>query len=116
MHVIHVYHTNKKKEYRMKHISFALLASILFIPNINAESTRNVIEISIPVCFGELIDKITILEIKMEQIKDPKKLHNVETELTMLQNILTLLGFMSPELEHLINDLRATNKKLWIIE
>ena len=40
--------------------------------------------ISTPVSFGELIDKITILEIKAEQIRDPAKVANVRTELDLL--------------------------------
>ena len=42
-------------------------------------------EIRVPVSPGELIDKITILEIKSERITDPAKLANVRTELELLQ-------------------------------
>ena len=44
-------------------------------------------KINIPVSVGELIDKITILEIKLERIKDIEKIKNVKKEYTELKNI-----------------------------
>ena len=42
-------------------------------------------EIKVPISPGELVDKITILEIKSARMTDPAKLANVRTELTLLQ-------------------------------
>ena len=49
-------------------------------------------ELKVPVSVGELIDKITILEIKAERISDPAKLDNVRAELALLTEIWGLLG------------------------
>lgn len=57
---------------------------------------------------GELIDKITILEIKSERIKDPEKLKNVNNELEILRK----LEFPTPVKEKL----KYTNTLLWDIE
>ena len=45
-------------------------------------------KINVPISVGELIDKITILEIKSIKIKDPKKKINVEKELNLLRDVL----------------------------
>ena len=67
------------------------------------------------VSVGELVDKITILEIKTERIKDLKKLANVRLELaSLLQTYKTLP--QGPKLERLKADLRNVNEKLWDIE
>ena len=65
---------------------------------------------------GELIDKITILEIKKERIGDAAKLANVRTELDVLNR--TRDGGLSPsgELEKLTAELRAVNETLWEVE
>ncbi len=44
--------------------------------------------VSIDVSFGELIDKITILEIKVSHMQNAAKLHNVQHELNLLKNVL----------------------------
>ena len=43
-------------------------------------------QISVPIAYGELIDKITILEIKSERIRDAAKLANVRVELDLLND------------------------------
>ena len=72
--------------------------------------------VSVPVSFGELIDKITILEIKSERMSDPAKLANVRAELDMLQ--ATWRG--APESRQDVSDgwaaLKAVNARLWVIE
>ena len=45
-------------------------------------------EILVPVSFGEVADKITILQIKIEKIKDPTKLNNINMELQALTSVL----------------------------
>jgi len=68
-----------------------------------------------PISLGELIDKITILELKQEYITDPGKLANVEHELGELNNILGNLLIKIP-LEGERAALKAVNRELWHIE
>jgi hypothetical protein len=72
--------------------------------------------IQIPVSFGELVDKITILEIKSERISDPAKLANVQRELTKLGEVLRPLIAATPALQPVKASLRAINEALWQIE
>ena len=65
---------------------------------------------------GELIDKITILEIKAERIESPEKRANVTYELAVLSNALRAAVEPSKRLTNLTRDLRAVNEKLWDIE
>ena len=72
--------------------------------------------INIPISWGELIDKITILEIKMDRIQDVKKLENINKELQALRLIFDQ-GCSEPEMiGKLKAGLRAVNEKLWEIE
>ena len=73
-------------------------------------------DISIPVSPGELLDKITILEIKAKQISDKKKLSNVESELKLLNQIWQESRFNSKDLQQLKQQLKANNQSLWDIE
>lgn len=72
--------------------------------------------IQIQVSAGELLDKITILEIKNERISDPKKLTNVHKELASLEaeNPFDLNNWT--ELSALLEELRMVNRNLWDIE
>ena len=65
---------------------------------------------------GELIDKITILEIKKVKINDSEKLMNVEKELSSLNNTLKKSISDSYKIQPLIDKLKAVNLKLWDIE
>tara|TARA_B110000967_G_scaffold193249_1_gene220630 strand:- start:14 stop:409 length:396 start_codon:yes stop_codon:yes gene_type:complete len=65
---------------------------------------------------GELIDKITILEIKKEKINDNEKLKDVEKELSSLNNTLKKSISDSYKIQPLIDKLKAVNLKLWDIE
>lgn len=69
--------------------------------------------IAIPVSIGELVDKITILQLKEEFIKDEDKLKNVRHELKQLQGILDRLNL---DCEHEINELRDVNRVMWYNE
>ena len=62
---------------------------------------------------GELIDKITVLEIKSERISDPARLKNVQTELDILQETRNKHVSDLPELEMLTKRLREANLKIW---
>lgn len=65
---------------------------------------------------GELIDKITILRIKSERMTDPAKLHNVRTELTILDAARQAGVPDSAEMRALDAALQAVNADLWVIE
>lgn len=65
----------------------------------------------IPVSTGELIDKITILEIKIEKIKDEDKLDNIKREFNYLNQVINLSNIKS-----LYNELKEINLKLWNVE
>ncbi len=69
-----------------------------------------------PVSPGELIDKITILEIKMEEIRDAEKRLNVEYELKLLTEVLKRDISSSEKLNVLHTELRIINKKIWDTE
>ena len=71
--------------------------------------------IKISVGVGELIDKITILEIKQAKISKPKKLKNINHELSLLNQERSQLG-MKSGLEELEKALKEINQKLWDIE
>ena len=65
---------------------------------------------------GELIDKITILEIKKEKIYDDEKLKDVEKELSSLKGTLKKSISDTYKIQSLIDKLKAINLKLWNIE
>ena len=65
---------------------------------------------------GELIDKITILEIKAQRIADPDKLANVHRELRSLKATREKALDTSPELDEFTAELRRINERLWQIE
>ena len=65
---------------------------------------------------GELIDKLTILEIKTERIDDPGKLANLRIELDALYSARDAHVEPSPKLDALTGELQATNVALWDIE
>jgi len=72
----------------------------------------------IEVSIGEIVDKLTILEIKKENIKDEDKLKNIQKEYDILKDALPIIKKeCSPiEFEILFNQLININKKLWDIE
>lgn len=65
---------------------------------------------------GELIDRLTILEIKLERIRDPAKLKNIRHEHDVSLAALRKAVKGSAELDALHRDLKAVNEKLWVIE
>lgn len=69
-----------------------------------------------PVSIGELIDKITILQIKAERIEDPSKLANVRTELAGLLPLWRPLEDGTPTLATLKDELKAINERMWDIQ
>ena len=73
-------------------------------------------EIQIPISPGELLDKITILQIKSERIDDPAKVANVRTELDMLQKVWRESVTDDDEIRALSAELKSINEALWEIE
>jgi hypothetical protein len=69
-----------------------------------------------PISAGELIDKITILEIKGERIADAAKRANVRAELDALRAVRDRRVPPSAELDRLTAELRRVNERLWRIE
>ena len=65
---------------------------------------------------GELLDKITILEIKKEKIKDEKNLKFINDEYKVLKDELDQNIKSDKKLEKLFQSLKEINSKLWIIE
>ena len=71
-----------------------------------------IIEISV----GELLDKISILEIKKQRIKDPNKLKFISDEHLILKEQLDKNVKSDEKLEILFQSLKEINSKLWVIE
>ena len=72
--------------------------------------------IEVPVSFGEVLDKITILEIKSERIKDEAKLKNVRLELDELSATWNEAVTDQSAITDLRKQLKAVNEELWVIE
>jgi len=74
-------------------------------------------EIKVEISCGELIDKLTILSIKSEKIKDKEKLENVQHEFKVLNEISQKLKSLNPdEFDNFFKKLRKINLSLWDIE
>jgi vacuolar-type H+-ATPase subunit I/STV1 len=73
-------------------------------------------EILIPISPGELLDKITILQIKSERIGDPAKVANVRSELDMLQQVWDESVGEDEQIRALGAELKSINEALWEIE
>lgn len=72
--------------------------------------------ILVPVSWGELLDKITILEIKDERIADDAKRANVGRELAALNQVVDDAGSLPDAARPMIDQLRTVNAALWDIE
>ena len=70
----------------------------------------------IPISWGELFDKITILQIKFENLQDNNALKNVKREYDQLYSIFDKVFFENTIANQLITDLKLINQKLWNIE
>ena len=73
-------------------------------------------KIIVEVSIGELFDKISILEIKKEKIKDTEKLKYITDEHSILRSQLDKNIKNNEKLEKLFQSLKEVNSKLWIIE
>jgi hypothetical protein len=73
-------------------------------------------QISIPISYGELLDKITILEIKSDRIRDAAKLANVRTELDLLTETWSANPASKRDIAVERDALKRVNEALWDIE
>jgi len=73
-------------------------------------------KIIVEVSIGELLDKISILEIKQVKIKDPEKLKFINNEHSILKNQLENNVKSDEKLDSLYQSLKEINAKLWVIE
>ena len=73
-------------------------------------------KIIIEVSTGELLDKISILEIKQDKIKDPEKLKFINNEYSILKDQLKKNIKSDDKLNNLYQSLKEINAKLWVIE
>ena len=73
-------------------------------------------KILVEVSIGELLDKISILEIKQEKIKDPEKLKFINEEHSILKDQLDNNVKSDEKLNTLFKSLKDINAKLWVIE
>jgi hypothetical protein len=72
--------------------------------------------VEIPVAVGELIDKITILEIKIARFRDATKRTNAQTELTLLYQRRDACLSADPPLTAIEAQLKAVNARIWDLE
>ena len=73
-------------------------------------------KILVEVSVGELLDKISILEIKKEKIKDEEKLNFINDEYNVLKDQMNKNIKSDEKLEKLFHSLKEINSKLWVIE
>ena len=73
-------------------------------------------KILVEVSVGELLDKISILEIKKEKIRDLEKLKFINDEYSVLKDQLNKNVKTDEKLSELFNSLKEINSKLWVIE
>ena len=73
-------------------------------------------KILVEVSIGELLDKISVLEIKKEKIKDPEKLKFINDEYNILNEQLKNNVKSDEKLDNLFKSLKEINNKLWVIE
>jgi len=73
-------------------------------------------KVNIPISLGELLDKISILEIKNKKILDESKILNIKKELNGLKKVLDELKINLSETNSLYNKLYKINLTLWEIE
>jgi hypothetical protein len=73
-------------------------------------------ELLVPVSYGELLDKIAILQIKSERMADPVKLANVRNELSALERTWMAHPAANQDIAGLRARLKTVNERLWVIE
>ena len=73
-------------------------------------------QLQVPVSVGEVLDKITILQIKLAHISDANKRVNIQNELNALLPLVAGDSFTTDEMQGLMAELKSVNEALWDIE
>ena len=73
-------------------------------------------QLQVPVSVGEVLDKITILQIKLAHISDANKRVNIQNELNALLPLVAGDNFTTDEMQGLMAELKSVNEALWDIE
>jgi hypothetical protein len=73
-------------------------------------------QLQVPVSVGEVLDKITILQIKLAHISDAAKRVNIQNELDALLPLAAGDAFTTDQMQGLMAELKAVNEALWDIE
>ena len=73
-------------------------------------------QLQVPVSVGEVLDKITILQIKLAHISDANKRVNIQNELDALLPLVAGDVFTTVEMQGLMAELKSVNEALWDIE
>ena len=73
-------------------------------------------QLQVPVSVGEVLDKITILQIKLAHISDGAKRVNIQNELDALLPLVASDAFTTDQMQGLMAELKAVNEVLWKIE
>ena len=73
-------------------------------------------QLQVPVSVGEVLDKITILQIKLAHISDAAKRVNIQNELDALLPLVAGDAFVTDQMQGLMAELKAVNEALWDIE
>lgn len=96
----------------MKHLSKFALRVYIFV-SLGSLVAKDELRVITSVSVGELLDRITVLEVKEKDLKSNKKRANVSRELTILKHIFADTGIASPELDNLVATLRDINEDIW---
>ena len=73
-------------------------------------------QLQVPVSVGEVLDKITILQIKLAHISDAAKRTNIQNELDALLPLVAGDAFTTDQMQALMAELKSVNEALWNIE
>ena len=73
-------------------------------------------QLQVPVSVGEVLDKITILQIKLAHISDAAKRTNIQNELDALLPLVAGDAFTTDQMQALMAELKSVNEVLWDIE
>ena len=73
-------------------------------------------QLQVPVSVGEVLDKITILQIKLAHIPDAAKRANIQNELDALLPLVAGDAFATDQMRGLMTELKSVNEALWDIE
>jgi hypothetical protein len=84
--------------------------------NTVCEDGMGKMKIKVDIAPGELIDKMTILEIKIKNIAEKNKLRNIKNEYRVLRQTYQQCIPPTEGLPRLVSELKAINEKLWVIE